>query len=97
VTTREQIQELILAALEPTGTVLLPWRTIRDKLPGDWYQQGEALTVLFETYQVSVVKVRGSCLVRLADPYERLAAAAERDRAAQSGWPLARCRDFVGV
>lgn len=96
-TTREKIQELILAALEPTGTKLVPWRSIRLQLPGDWSQQGEALTVLFESYEVSVVKVRGSCLVRLADPYERLAAAVECDRAAQRGWPLPRCRDFVAV
>lgn len=96
-TTRKQIEAAILAALAPTGTTLVAWRTITPQLPGDYWSQGEALTRLHETYEVSMVKVRGSCFVRLADNWDRQAAAYERDRAAQTGWPLARCRDFVAV
>ena len=96
-TTREQIMAAILDALAPTGTTLVAWRTISPQLSGDYWSQGEALTRLHETYQVSVVKVRGSCFVRLTDDFDRQAAANERDRAAQSGWPLPRCRDFVAV
>jgi hypothetical protein len=75
--TREQIMAAILAALAPTGTTLVAWRTVRA--------------------QLSVVKVRGSCFVRLTDDFDRQAAANERDRAAQTGWPRPRCRDFVAV
>jgi hypothetical protein len=96
-TTNDELDAAILAALEATNGDLVAWRTIRTKLPGDWWQQGEALTRLHETYQVSVVKIRGSCFVRLTDDFERQAAANERDRAAQTGWPLPRCRDFVAV
>lgn len=96
-TTREQIEAAILTALAPTGTTLVAWRTVTPQLPGDYWSQSEALTRLHETYEVSVVKVRGTPFVRLADDWDRQAAAYERDRAAQTGWPLARCRDFVAV
>lgn len=96
-TTREQIEAAILDALTPTGTKLVPWRAVAPQVPGDYWSQAEALGRLVETYEVTAVKVRGSCLVRLADPYDRLVAAVERERAAQTGWPIARCRDFVAV
>lgn len=92
------IEAAILAALAPTGTdTLIPLRTIRAQLPGDWWDQTAALTTLIETYRVSTVKVRGSVFVRLASDWDRQAAAYERDRAAQRGWPLPRCRDSVAV
>jgi uncharacterized protein YcaQ len=95
--THDQIMAAILEALAPTGATLVAWRSVRAQLPGSWWQQGEALTALFETYEVSVVKAYGVPFVRLADSYDRLAAAAERDRASQTGWPRPNCRDFVAV
>ncbi|WP_099025823.1 hypothetical protein [Mycolicibacterium palauense] len=57
--TDADLDAAILAALEPTGSELVAWRSIRDKLPGDWWQQGAALTRLFECRAVYCVKIGG--------------------------------------
>ncbi len=61
----DEIDAAILAALEAANGELVPWRTIRATLPGDWWQQGEALTRLFESRAVYVVKIAGKNYCRL--------------------------------
>ncbi|OBB38023.1 hypothetical protein [Mycolicibacterium fortuitum] len=54
-----EIDSAILAALTPTGTELVAWRSIRPGLPGLWWQHTRALTRLFESRAVYVVKIGG--------------------------------------
>lgn len=66
-TTEDQIDAAILAALIPTDTELVAWRTIRPQLPGSWWQQTRALTRLFESGAVYAVMIDGRnyvCLER---------------------------------
>ncbi|WP_156750683.1 hypothetical protein [Mycobacterium sp. 852013-50091_SCH5140682] len=60
-----EIDTAILAALTPTGTELLAWRSIRAGLPGLWWQHTRALTRLFESRAVYVVKIGGMNYVSL--------------------------------
>jgi hypothetical protein len=64
-TINDEIDAAILAALEAANGELVPWRTIRAKLSGDWWAQGEALTRLFESRAVYVVKIAGRNYCRL--------------------------------
>lgn len=64
-TINDEIDAAILTALEAANGELLAWRTVRAKLPGDWWQQGEALTRLFESRAVYVVKIAGKNYCRL--------------------------------
>ncbi|MDV3124682.1 hypothetical protein M1247_07135 [Mycobacterium sp. 21AC1] len=61
----DEIDAAVLAALEAANGELVPWRTIRPQLPGDWHSQGEALTRLFESRAVYVVKIAGRNYCRL--------------------------------
>lgn len=65
--TEHHIETAILAALKPTGTELVSWRAIRAGLPGLWWQQARALTRLFESRAVYVVKIGGKNYVSLED------------------------------
>lgn len=60
-----EIDRAILAALTPTGAELVPWRSIRAGLPGLWWQHTQALTRLFESRAVYVVKIGGLNYVSL--------------------------------
>jgi hypothetical protein len=62
--TREVIEAGILAAL-PATRALVPWRTIRPSVPGQWWQQTQALTRLHEIRAVYVVKIGGKNYVSL--------------------------------
>lgn len=63
-TSCSDIETAILAAL-PTTRELVPWRTIRPSVPGQWWQQTQALTRLHETRAVYVVKIGGKNYVSL--------------------------------
>jgi len=92
--TQTDIEDAIMAVLPADGT-LMAWRDIRPQIPGTFWAQSAALDRLHENYRVSVVKVRGRAYVRRASAWDIQVAAAQRDRAAQRGWPLPRCRDFA--
>lgn len=91
--TQTDIEQAILAVLPADGS-LAPWREVRSQIPGGYWAQSAALDRLHESYRVSVVRVRGRNYVRRASAWDLEIAAAQRDRAAQRGWPLPRCRDF---
>jgi hypothetical protein len=64
--TCKQIEESILAVLESANTrELVPWRNIRPQLPGEWWQQTQALTCLFESRAVYVIAIEGKNYCRL--------------------------------
>lgn len=92
--TQTDIEDAIMAVLPADGT-LMAWRDIRTQIPGGFWSQAQALDHLHENYRVSVVKVRGRAYVRRASSWDLEIAAVQRDRAAQRGWPLPRCRDFA--
>ncbi|WP_078325171.1 hypothetical protein [Mycobacteroides salmoniphilum] len=92
--TQAQIEQEIMAVLPSDGS-LTAWRDIRPQIPGGYWDQAGALDHLHEEYRVSVVKVRGRNYVRRASAWDLEIAAAQRDRAAQRGWPLPRCREFA--
>lgn len=92
--TQTDIEQAILAVLPADGT-LMAWRDIRPQIPGGFWEKAGALDRLHENYQVSVVKVRGRNYVRRASSWDLEIAAVQRNRAAQRGWPLPRCRDFA--
>ncbi|MEC4857118.1 hypothetical protein R2325_16190 [Mycobacteroides chelonae] len=92
--TQTDIEQAILVVLPADGT-LMAWRDIRPQIPGGFWEKAGALDRLHENYRVSVVKVRGRAYVRRASSWDLEIAAMQRDRAAQRGWPLPRCRDFV--
>lgn len=91
--TQTDIEQAILAVLPADGT-LMAWRDIRPQIPGTFWAQSAALDRLHESFKVTVVRVRGRNYVRRASDWDLEIAAAQRDRAAQRGWPLPRCRDF---
>ncbi|WP_078345273.1 hypothetical protein [Mycobacteroides chelonae] len=94
VQTQTDIEQAILAVLPADGT-LMAWRDIRPQIPGTFWAQAQALDHLHESFKVTVVKVRGRNYVRRASSWDLEIAAVQRNRAAQRGWPLPRCRDFA--
>lgn len=93
-TTDSDIRAALLAELTDE---LQPWADVRRRIPGSEEAQAAALIHLFESYAMTVVKLNGTPYVRRADDLDRMAAAAQRDRAAQTGWPMSRCRSFTAV
>lgn len=76
--TPDEIDAAILVALAGTDRPMLAWAKVRRRLPGTLWQRVEALTRLFESAQVNVIKVDGRNYVQLADEFD--IAATRRDR-----------------
>lgn len=74
-TTPEQIEAAILAAVEQTskrtGEELVRWTPIRDRLPGAFWQKSEAHERLRRWGDLYVIKIHGSPYVALGDDDDR--------------------------
>jgi hypothetical protein len=50
--TEAEIESAILAALTPSGENLMPWAKVRDRLPGEYWDQAYALWRLYQSGRV---------------------------------------------
>lgn len=93
------LTETAAAILSELTTELQPWAAVRQRISGTETETAAALVDLFERHEVTAVKIAGATFVRLASDWDRLAAAAERDRALQirHRLPVSRCRPVVTV
>lgn len=69
--TAEEIENAILAALEPSGEELVRWTPIRDRIPGTFWQKTEAHERLRSRGDLGVMKIWGTPYVWLGDDADR--------------------------
>lgn len=69
--TAEEIEGLILAALEQTGEELVRWTPIRDRLPGTFWEKLAAHERLRCRGELGAMKIRGTPYVWRGDEADR--------------------------
>jgi Protein of unknown function (DUF732) len=69
--TEAEIEQAILAALEPTGDDLVRWTPIRDRLPGEFWAKNRAFERLRCRGDIYAMKMWGTPYVCLGDEMDR--------------------------